>query len=48
MNYKAELLKMIDYLLDLEQPYEKSWIYAVKLKKRIIEEERKDKNNGVL
>ena len=35
MKYKEELLKMIEYILKEELPYEKSWVYATELKERI-------------
>ena len=43
MNYKTELIKLIQYILTEELPHEKSWFYATNLKERIIEEERKEK-----
>ena len=35
MNYRHELKKFIDYVLKHELPYEKSWVYAKKLQKKL-------------
>ena len=34
-NYEEELIKFIEYVLEEELPFEKSYEYALKLKERI-------------
>ena len=47
MNYRRELIKLVEYVIKNELPHEKSWVYAKKLRRRLFLENIKFEYRGI-